>query len=87
LDERASMREEKKVSRTVHDRACARQQHVPKSIAQGPDAEFISCVVFSGENDDIEHFQALALRRIQPDKRRHECHPGLPSASDINRSS
>jgi IS30 family transposase len=24
------MREEKKVSRTVHDRACARQQHVPK---------------------------------------------------------
>jgi hypothetical protein len=46
-----------------------------------------SRVVFSGENDDIEHFQALALRRIQPDKRRHECHPGLPSASDINRSS
>ncbi len=36
--------DEKKVSRTGHDRACAREQHVCKCIAHGPDAELISSV-------------------------------------------
>jgi hypothetical protein len=56
---------------------------VRKCIAHGPDAELIPCVVFFEEIDDIEHFPALALRIIQPDKRRHYVLL-LPSAPDIN---
>ena len=35
----------------------------------------VARVVFSERIDDIEHLPTLALRVIQPDKRRHHCLP------------
>ncbi len=62
---------EKKVSRAGHDRARTGEEHVREGVAHGTDAEFVARVVFPEKIDDIEHLPALALRVIQPHKRRH----------------